>query len=106
MAFFDQGKFAESAALHRAVLERRQRTLGPENPDTFMSLGYLAESLLECDQLKEAEAPLAEAMAKAPELASARREWGMWCLRSHRDGEAVTAHFSSGLNWTELTQLP
>lgn len=41
----NKGDYAQAEPLHRRVLERRERVLGPEHPDTITSVHYLAELL-------------------------------------------------------------
>ena len=38
----DEGRYAEAEKLHRETLDIRRRVLGPEHPDTLMSMNNLA----------------------------------------------------------------
>jgi hypothetical protein len=50
------GRFEESEAEHRAVLELHRRTLGESHPDTLINRNGLALVLWESGQLAESEA--------------------------------------------------
>jgi tetratricopeptide (TPR) repeat protein len=52
---FQQGEFAESAALHAAVLAEREKQLGRADPDTVDSRHYLAATLVRMGRGTEAE---------------------------------------------------
>ena len=56
IALYQQGKFAEAAAIGERVLEIRKQVLGEENPEYATSLNYLAFSYIYMSESTRAEA--------------------------------------------------
>ena len=78
------GRSSEALALCRALLER-----DANNAELLAIAGTLA---LQLDQVEGAERYLSDAVARAPEAAEARFNWGNALVRLNRSAEAV-AHF-------------
>jgi hypothetical protein len=58
----DLGDAAGAADLHGQVLDARRRLLGPEHPDTLMSINNLAATLVDLGDLVAAEDLLQQAV--------------------------------------------
>jgi tetratricopeptide (TPR) repeat protein len=61
-ALHDSGRYAEAEPLYRRALERRERTLGREHPDTLRSVNNLAINYLDQGRYSEAEPLLRRAL--------------------------------------------
>jgi hypothetical protein len=60
----DQGKLEEAAAMKKEVLEKRQRILGDEHPNTIAAMSNLANTLGDQGKLEEAAAMRKEVLEK------------------------------------------
>jgi len=69
----DQGKLDEAAAMKREVLEKRQRILGDEHPDTVSAMNNLASTLGDQGKLDEAVESYRKQQAKRR-----RCSWKCW----------------------------
>ena len=91
VAYFDAGRFSESAALNEQVLRAREAALGPDHPDTLMSRNNLALVYLNAGRPAES-IPLLEAVLEAREA---------WLGPDHPDtigsyGNAAVAYRNAG----------
>ena len=56
IVYSEEGKYADAAALQRAALEISRAVLGPEHPDTLVSMSNLADAYEEQGQYAQSEA--------------------------------------------------